>query len=233
MAWKRITSYVSIALALACGVLASAPAAEAAKKRTIASELRKLYASGAIDQATYDADRAVLADVKQRVKRLTGTRKLQLAGVLASVEGMAARGQLRAARLPPLFLTLQRNAEWWSSEPLLGERPAHLVPRLRARLAVRARAGPPDPPARQLRQAQRVREVQAQHPAQHAAARRAAGDRRPARRRARVGVLLHVRRRRAAVGQRPRPGHRAAGDRPLGGQARPHARSCCRASRRA
>jgi len=100
-------------------LLVSAPVAQGAKKRTIGSELQKLATSGAIDQATYDADRAVLADVKQRVKRLTGTRKLQLAGVLASVEGMAARGQMRAARLPPLFLTLSRNAEWWSSEPLL------------------------------------------------------------------------------------------------------------------
>jgi hypothetical protein len=119
MAGKRITSYVSIALVLGCGVLAGAPQAEAAKKRTIASELRKLYGSGAIDQVTYDADRAVLADVKRRIRRLTGTRRVELAGVLAAVEGMAARGQLRATRLPPLFLTLSRNAEWWSSEPLL------------------------------------------------------------------------------------------------------------------
>ena len=119
MAWKRITSYVSIALVLGCGLVASAPDAEAAKPRTIASELRKLYAGGAIDQATYDADRAVLADVKRRIRRLTGTRKAQLTGVLATIEGIAARGQLRATRLPPLFLTLSRNAEWWSTQPLL------------------------------------------------------------------------------------------------------------------
>src|SRR5215204_3104310 len=119
MARRRITSYVFIALVLACGALAAAPGADAAKKRTIAGELGKLYASGAIDQATYAADRAIHADVKRRIKRLTGTRKAQLAGALATVEGMAARGQLRASRLPPLFLTLSRNAEWWSSEPLL------------------------------------------------------------------------------------------------------------------
>jgi hypothetical protein len=39
--------------------------------------------------------------------------------VLATVQGIAARGQLRAGRLFPLFLTLQRNAEWWSTQPLL------------------------------------------------------------------------------------------------------------------
>jgi hypothetical protein len=119
MAGKRITSYVSIALVLACGALVGAPDAPAAKKRTVAGELRKLYANGAIDQATYDADRAILTDVTRRIKRLSGTRKVELDGVLDTVKGMAARGRLRAARLPPIFLTLARNAEWWTSEPLL------------------------------------------------------------------------------------------------------------------
>jgi hypothetical protein len=32
---------------------------------------------------------------------------------------MAARGKLRAGRLYPIFLTLQRNAEWWSENDLL------------------------------------------------------------------------------------------------------------------
>ena len=31
----------------------------------------------------------------------------------------AARGQLSASRLAPLFLTVQRNREWWTSGPLL------------------------------------------------------------------------------------------------------------------
>jgi hypothetical protein len=115
MAWRRITGCALIALAFAAG----AADARAAKKKTIASELKKLYESGAIDQATYDADRAIHADVKRRIRRLAGARKAQLAGVLATVEGIAARGQLRAGRLYPLFLTLQRNAEWWSQNQLL------------------------------------------------------------------------------------------------------------------
>jgi hypothetical protein len=98
---------------------ASSPAADAAKKKTIARELSRLYAAGSIDRATYAADRAIYLDVKRRVKGLTGARKAQLAGALATVEGIAARGQLRASRLYPLFLTLQRNAEWWSAQPLL------------------------------------------------------------------------------------------------------------------
>ena len=101
-------------------LVAGAPVAAAAKqKRTIAKELTRLYQAGSIDQATYDADRAIQADVKRRIRTLTGARKVQLAGALATVEDIARRGQLRAGRLFPLFLTLQRNAEWWSTQPLL------------------------------------------------------------------------------------------------------------------
>ena len=119
MAWRRTLDCVCIALLCGLALGATASGAAAAKKKTVASELKKLYAAGTIDQLTYDTDRAILADVKRRIKRLTGARKAQLAGVLATTESMAARGQLRAARLYPIFLTLQRNAEWWSANQLL------------------------------------------------------------------------------------------------------------------
>jgi hypothetical protein len=120
MARRRTPSCASIAVACAFLLAAGAPVAYAAKPRkTIARELEKLYQRGKIDQATYDADRAVHADVKRTIGSLRGARRAELAGALASVEGMAARGALRASRLYPLFLTLQRNREWWSSQPLL------------------------------------------------------------------------------------------------------------------
>ena len=123
MAPGRTNDYVRIVLLLAVGLaLVSTPtAADAAKKkRTIATELRKLYRTGAIDRATYDADRAILADVKARIRQLTGTRRGELAGLLATTEGIAARGALRASRLPPLMLQLRRNAEYWPTGALLG-----------------------------------------------------------------------------------------------------------------
>jgi hypothetical protein len=118
---RRRTSRCA-AIAILCALLGGAWSAAAQAKerrRTIASELQKLYERGSIDQATYDADRAIHADVKRTIRGLTGARKAELAGVLASAEGMAQRGSLRASRLYPLFLTLERNREWWSSEPLL------------------------------------------------------------------------------------------------------------------
>src|SRR6202035_586451 len=56
--------------------------------------------------------------------RLGGTRRTELGAVLANARAIAAAGQLTASRLPALFLTLERNRHWWTSEPLLssGER---------------------------------------------------------------------------------------------------------------
>ncbi len=120
MAGRRTNRCAGIAVLCVLLLGAGAPATHAAKpRRTIASELEKLYERGRIDQATYDADRAIHADVRRTIRRLTGTRRAELAGVLASVQGMAASGSLRASRLYPLFLGLQRNREWWSAEPLL------------------------------------------------------------------------------------------------------------------
>ena len=121
MAGKRTPCWAWIALVCALALGPTAGVAHAAKPpRTIVRELQKLYVSGTIDLATYEADRALHADVKRRIGTLTGARRAELAGALAAVEGIAARGQLLAGRLYPLFLTLQRNAEWWSEQPLLG-----------------------------------------------------------------------------------------------------------------
>ena len=54
------------------------------------------------------------------MKRYTGARKVQLGGVVKDLEDMAAREQFAPSRLPALFLTLQRNIEWWGTQRLLG-----------------------------------------------------------------------------------------------------------------
>jgi D-glucuronyl C5-epimerase C-terminus len=120
MTARRIRLSAAIALLCAFAVGATGVPAHAAKPRkTIARELSTLYRQGKIDQATYSAHRAVHNDVKRTIRRLSGARRNELAGVLASVERMAARGSLRASRLAPLFLTLERNREWWSTQALL------------------------------------------------------------------------------------------------------------------
>jgi hypothetical protein len=48
--------------------------------------------------------------------RLHGLRGRELQSAIAIVRGIAARGSLRATRMALVFLTLQRNVQWWSSQ---------------------------------------------------------------------------------------------------------------------
>jgi len=96
-----------------------ARAAAAARRRTVVGELKALRAAGAIDQATYAERRAAYEDARRTAGRLSGARRVELGAVVATLEDVAARGQLTASRLAPLFLTLERNREWWTRGPLL------------------------------------------------------------------------------------------------------------------
>ena len=111
--------------------LSAAPAANAAQGPTVAAELTRLAAEGAMTPEDAAARRAVYDDAKSKVKSLTGARKVELGGVVKDLEGMAARDQFRVpSRIPALFLTLQRNVEYWSTQPLLkaGARTASRAP---------------------------------------------------------------------------------------------------------
>jgi hypothetical protein len=48
-------------------------------------------------------------------KRLHGTRKAELTAVIDNLREIAAAGGFTASRLPALFLTLDRNRQWWTS----------------------------------------------------------------------------------------------------------------------
>ncbi|MDQ6804437.1 MAG: D-glucuronyl C5-epimerase family protein [Actinomycetota bacterium] len=86
---------------------------------TIASTLGKLYRSEQIDATAYDSDRTILEAAIRTAARLKGTRATELYSVLTTMHRMAVAGQLIRSRLPALFLTLERNRQWWSTGPLL------------------------------------------------------------------------------------------------------------------
>ena len=88
-------------------------------KRTVRGELSRLLAEGQIDQATHDSHRRTFNLARKAYKQLTGARKLALGGALANAELIAAEGNLTPSRLAPLFLTIERNREWWTTGPLL------------------------------------------------------------------------------------------------------------------
>ncbi len=58
---------------------------------------------------------AALADEKH----LSGTRRAELVAITETMHTIAASGQMTVSRLPAMFLTLQRNVQWWTRGPLL------------------------------------------------------------------------------------------------------------------
>jgi hypothetical protein len=94
------------------------PARATARKRTVIGELKRLRDRGAIGPDDYADRRAVYEGAKRTLRKLRGTRRTELAAVVATLDGIAARGKLTASRLAPLWLTLERNVEWWTTGPL-------------------------------------------------------------------------------------------------------------------
>jgi hypothetical protein len=90
----------------------------------VPAALSKLLSSGAIEQSAYARYSAAYTAAARSLKHLSGTRNIELGAVLANVRAIAAAGGFIPSRLPALFLTLERNRQWWTTEPLLssGER---------------------------------------------------------------------------------------------------------------
>jgi D-glucuronyl C5-epimerase C-terminus len=97
------------------------PRARAAAHRgpSVTAVLASLQRSGAISEAVERQDYSIYLAAKRSLGRLGSTRRTELGAVLANVRAIAAAGELTASRLPALFLTLERNRHWWTSEPLL------------------------------------------------------------------------------------------------------------------
>jgi len=122
---------VRVAATLAIGiVLALAGASAAAAKRhasrhpvkrvTVTAALQGLQRAGAIGASEYARYEGAYIAAKGSLRKLNGTRRTELGGVLGNVEAIAAKGLFIPSRLPALFLTLERNREWWTTKYLLG-----------------------------------------------------------------------------------------------------------------
>ncbi len=98
--------------------LGSARAA-AAHNPTVSGVLRGLHRSHAITAAAARRYRAGWNAALATERRLSGTRSTELGAVIQNLRDVAARRLLTASRLPALFMTLERNRQWWTSGPLL------------------------------------------------------------------------------------------------------------------
>ena len=92
--------------------------ASATKLSPVITGLRRLLKAGAIDNSEYLDRRAAYIAARSTATKLSGTRRAELLAVIANIEEIARRGSLSADRLRPLWLTLERNVEWWTTGPL-------------------------------------------------------------------------------------------------------------------
>ncbi len=126
------------AAALACGAVADASfagsptglgpvgrhahvraRAAAAHGPSVSAALQSLRHSSAITEGQYGQYYTAYVSAKRSLAKLRGTRASELGAVLSNVQSIAARGLLSASRAPAVFLTLERNRQWWTTEPLL------------------------------------------------------------------------------------------------------------------
>jgi hypothetical protein len=100
------------------------PAADGPIRGAIARALR----NGRINQRQHDRFNRILTEARRVYYRQSVRRRcrIQLGRVLGVLGTIAARGNLKASRMPALFLQVERNMEFWEKEPdiSLGERVA-------------------------------------------------------------------------------------------------------------
>ncbi len=120
----RVRARARLVTVLALGGLIAAlvPAQAGARGPSVTAALASLKNSGAITEAAYAQYAAAYTAAQRSLKKLSGTRRAELGSVIANVQGMAAASELTPTRLPVIFLTLEKNRQWWTTEPLISSR---------------------------------------------------------------------------------------------------------------
>jgi D-glucuronyl C5-epimerase C-terminus len=86
---------------------------------TVATVLLRLLHSNQLSPTAYRQYSASWSAALGAERHLKGTRLTELTAVTETVHQIAASHQLTPSRLPPLFETLDRNRQWWTTGPLL------------------------------------------------------------------------------------------------------------------
>ena len=102
-------------IALLAALLPAAFAAPAAATPDpLLAAIRSAEATGALPPAQGALYRQVLTKARAVRDGLQGVRRREMASVVRIAGTIAKRGDLTTARMPAVFLTLERNAEWWA-----------------------------------------------------------------------------------------------------------------------
>ena len=88
------------------------------RSTTVKGALRRAWLSHAISRRRYESLRRTWWRAQRDLGRLGGTRRGELRAVLAMAERLAGARALTASRLEPVFLTIRRNREFWTTRPL-------------------------------------------------------------------------------------------------------------------
>ena len=99
----------ALILALLAAALCAAPAAAA---DPVDEVLAQIEASGQVDPVIVDSWQRDWLDARRAARRLTGTSKSHVAGVVANTRRLARDGML-PDRIRPAMLIVQRNVEWF------------------------------------------------------------------------------------------------------------------------
>jgi hypothetical protein len=100
---------------LLAALIPAAPAAAAGAADPLRAAVRAAELTGALPVPQGDAYRTQLAQARSVRDGATGVRRREMASVLHIAATMARDGSLTAARMPTVFLTIARNAQWWAA----------------------------------------------------------------------------------------------------------------------
>jgi hypothetical protein len=105
----------SLTIILVAVLWAALAAPAAAAPDPLLAALHQAEAAGRLAPAQGAAYRDVLANARTVRDGLHGLRRREMASAIAIAGSIAKRGQLTVGRMPAVFLTLARNAQWWAA----------------------------------------------------------------------------------------------------------------------
>src|SRR3954468_17910749 len=104
---------LSIILSAVLWAALAAPASAAPDP--LLAALQRAEAAGALAPPPGGAYRDALASARTVRDSLQGVRRREMAAAITVAGSIAKRGQLTVGRMPAVFLTLARNAQWWAA----------------------------------------------------------------------------------------------------------------------
>src|SRR3954465_1985985 len=105
----------ALLIVLAAVLWAVLTASASAAQDPVLAALQRAETAGALAPAQGVAYRQVLANARAVRDGLHGVRRREMAAAIAIVGSIAARGPLTPGRMPAVFPTLARNAQWWAA----------------------------------------------------------------------------------------------------------------------